>query len=514
MENILQTRYNAMSITNISTFESIKGRVNGECKDVYFVRAVGMNTTYLGDIEKMDESLLRQTNEGNSFYCRINMLPKLPVAEDIAFYVQSYTDWIASGKRELHIRTTRENVQLVHVLAKACEKVEEIYRSRNSKASESMLKNFIVKLLFWYDELFKADKTGGAKFLWNEHKSIKIVAANVEKNQEYLFYYMVTLTGCDVMLLQVNKDIDTEDEALGLSAKFVLGDFAEVSIPEYRWHETRQQVSIPAPAIVTGMTSTQSSMDSGTVTSMPRLVIPPRNRPSSARNVASSSNQANIANVVNTSNSMNTVNRVNSPNAMNSMNSESTVEKSFEELALLASSIVMIAIHDNKGEVIGSGSGIMVGRDGYILTNNHVTAGGRSYSVRIEDDNNVYETEEMIKYNQFLDLAIIRINRRLDPIKVYNGSKKLVRGQKVVAIGSPLGLFNSVSNGIISGFRQIDMVDMIQFTAPTSHGSSGGAVLNMQGEVIGISTAGYSAGQNINLAVGYEAINQFVKGFV
>ena len=129
-------------------------------------------------------------------------------------------------------------------------------------------------------------------------------------------------------------------------------------------------------------------------------------------------------------------------------------------------------------------------------------------------ENCLLETEEMIKYNQFLDLAVIRINRKLNPIKIYNGSKKLVRGQKVVAIGSPLGLFNSVSDGIISGFRQIDMVDMIQFTAPTSHGSSGGAVLNMQGEVIGISTAGYSAGQNINLAVGYEAINQFVKGFV
>ncbi len=82
-----------------------------------------------------------------------------------------------------------------------------------------------------------------------------------------------------------------------------------------------------------------------------------------------------------------------------------------------------------------------------------------------------------------------------------------------MAIGSPLGLFNSVSDGIISGFRKIDDVDMIQFTAPTSHGSSGGAVLNMFGEVIGISTAGFADGQNINLAVGYQNINNFVRGF-
>ena len=108
---------------------------------------------------------------------------------------------------------------------------------------------------------------------------------------------------------------------------------------------------------------------------------------------------------------------------------------------------------------------------------------------------------------------MIRIDRRLKPLPIYKGEKKLVRGQKVVAIGSPLGLFNSVSDGIISGFRVIGDVDMIQFTAPISHGSSGGALLNMFGEVIGISTAGMDDGQNINLAVGYECISQFIRGF-
>ena len=188
-------------------------------------------------------------------------------------------------------------------------------------------------------------------------------------------------------------------------------------------------------------------------------------------------------------------------------------EKSFEQLAQLASSVVMITIHDNKGEPVGSGSGIMVGRKGYILTNQHVASGGKFYTVRIEDDNNTYRTEEIIKYNQVLDLAVIRIDRTLNPLPIYDGSQKLVRGQKVVAIGSPLGLFNSVSDGIISGFRKFDNVDMIQFTAPTSPGSSGGAVLNMYGEVIGISTAGIPDAQGINLAVGYEFINMFISGF-
>ena len=188
-------------------------------------------------------------------------------------------------------------------------------------------------------------------------------------------------------------------------------------------------------------------------------------------------------------------------------------ELGYEELALLASSVVMIAVHDGRGDIIGSGSGIMIGRAGYILTNNHVARGGSFYSVRIENDDHVYRTDEIIKYNPVLDLAVIRIDRALQPLPVYQGGRPLARGQRVVAIGSPLGLFNSVSDGIISGFRRMDDVDMIQFTAPISHGSSGGAVLDLYGRVIGVSTAGIDEGQNINLAVGYEFINSFIKGF-
>ena len=188
-------------------------------------------------------------------------------------------------------------------------------------------------------------------------------------------------------------------------------------------------------------------------------------------------------------------------------------EMSFEQLAQLASSVVMIMVHDKKGETFASGSGIMIGRKGYILTNNHVLSEGSFFTVRIENDDNSYRADQIIKYNQVLDLAVIRIDRVLDPLPVYSGPQKLVRGQKVVAIGSPLGLFNSVSDGIIAGFRVLDDVDMIQFTAPTSPGSSGGAVLNMYGEVIGISTAGAPGAQGINWAVGYEFINLFTQGF-
>lgn len=195
-------------------------------------------------------------------------------------------------------------------------------------------------------------------------------------------------------------------------------------------------------------------------------------------------------------------------------------EKSYEEIAQLASSIVLIytmkkrPFSQGEGEVIGMGSGIMIGQNGYILTNCHVIRGGDFFGVRLENDEQIHLTSELIKYHNDLDLAVLRIDKRLNPLKVYDGAQPLVRGQKVVAIGSPLGLFNTVSDGIISGFRKVDKKDMIQFTAPISNGSSGGAVLNMYGEVIGISTAGIDDGQNINLAVGFDAINNFARGFM
>ena len=96
----------------------------------------------------------------------------------------------------------------------------------------------------------------------------------------------------------------------------------------------------------------------------------------------------------------------------------------------------MIAIHGANGDVIGTGSGIMVGRDGYILTNNHVASGGRYYSVRIEDDETVYTTDELIKYHSRLDLAILRIDQRLKPLPIYQGKAPLVRGQKEIGRAS------------------------------------------------------------------------------
>ena len=174
----------------------------------------------------------------------------------------------------------------------------------------------------------------------------------------------------------------------------------------------------------------------------------------------------------------------------------------------------MIEVLNQEGQCFKTGSGIVINAQGYILTNFHVVSDSHHYRIKLEGDSNSYSSQEIIKYNYVHDLALLRIDCPTVPLPIYHGSKPLIRGQKVVAIGSPLGLFNSVSDGIISGFRTMQDTDMIQFTAPTSPGSSGGALLNMQGQVIGICTAGINEGQNINLAVDYRTIRFFVEGFL
>jgi len=187
---------------------------------------------------------------------------------------------------------------------------------------------------------------------------------------------------------------------------------------------------------------------------------------------------------------------------------------SYVELANLSPSVVMIKVYDNAETCFKTGSGVVVGSKGYVLTNHHVINGGHHYSLRFENEQEEYFTETLVKYHPNYDLALLRVDKPCRAIPVLPEEKQLVRGQRVVAIGSPLGLFNSISDGIIAGFRQIDDKSMVQVTAPVSSGSSGGALLDMYGRLIGLITAGYDSGQNLNLAVDYTTIWMFARNYL
>ncbi len=489
MRRKITYRHNIMNIGSLESFLSIKGGYNGDRRDVYFVRALGCESDTERKISAIDEKMAGEMRNNRLFYTRVKSLPRLTSRTDMEFYERQFNAFRA--KKEIFVRNQDRDEKFGSALGAACLEAADRYRYLKKNMTESIERNFIVKLLYWTDCVL-----GTSLSEWNERGCYKILAEDVQKEQEYLFYYMLTLIGCDVLLLEYRKDIETAAELKRLSGALELGEFRSLTLPEYRAGEN-ERIGINSEG-----EAEESKMRRPGLSQQPESIRParPMQRPESMRPAKPMQQPESICPAKPLQQPENC------PRPQLS-------EKSFEELARLASSIVMIAVYDRKGSPIATGSGIMTGRAGYILTNNHVTAGGCFFDVRIEDDEKVYRTNEIIKYNSVLDLAVLRIDRCLEPLPIYRGKKNLVRGQKVVAIGSPLGLFNSVSDGIISGFRKIDSVNMIQFTAPISHGSSGGAVLNMQGEVIGISTAGFDEGQNINLAVNYEDIGFFVRGF-
>lgn len=443
-------RHNVMEVNSIDTFLNIKGGCNNHTRDVYFVRGIGEPPNIEELIADTDKKMGIEMSHNRLKYHRVNSLPQLRDIADSDYYSAAYDKWTEGAIGSLHNINFGKDLKIA--VSDALSMILDKYKEIKKSATPSMIRNFATKVLYWLDQTVAETLSD-----WSEKACIKIIADNVVKEQEYLFYLFLTFIGCDVFLIENRADINAQDELLKYSHKLVLGEFGTSFMKPYVRYVPEKKVKIPV-----------------------------RNEKFSAD-----------IRVQSAARKQNTVRE----------------EKSFEELAQLASSVVLIAVHDADRNIIGTGSGIMIGRNGFILTNNHVAAGGRFYSVRIEDEEEVYVTDEVIKYNSTTDLAVIRIKRQLNPIPIYGGEKKLVRGQKVVAIGSPLGLFNSVSDGIISGFRRINDVDMIQFTAPISNGSSGGAVLNVYGEVIGISTAGFDDGQNINLAIGYENIRMFTSGF-
>ena len=488
MENIkFDIKYNRTKITSVMEFAQINQSADNS-RDVCFVRALGTYANLPADIASVDKILTQNANGGNGKYVRITALPNITDCKDITGYKNSYEEWVRGGKKTIKNKCL-QGQDIEELAGAALNQAMEKFRICTAGVSPSMEQNFAIKLMYWTDSSCSAFFQN-----WNPLEARKFIYSGSLKKQEYLFCYFLTFFGIDVLMIRTENNTEPGKALENLSADIILGGFGKCDIPEYH-SEPPQNKNIVVNVRRADRDERTRQIQSRQAAEAGRPAIRD-SRPQKASRPAIRDSQPQRA-----------------ASILPSGAAVSRQELAFEELALLASSVVMITIHDKKGKPLGSGSGIMINEQGYILTNNHVACQGSFYSVRIEGDDEVYQTDEMIKYNQLLDLAIIRIDRTLQPVPFYQGEKPLVRGQKVVAIGSPLGLFNSVSDGIISGFRNIDNVDMIQFTAPISRGSSGGAVFNMYGEVIGISTAGIDDGQNINLAVGYEYVNTFIRGF-
>ena len=150
------------------------------------------------------------------------------------------------------------------------------------------------------------------------------------------------------------------------------------------------------------------------------------------------------------------------------------------------------------------GSGFLISKDGYIVTNDHVVRDAESVQVKLSNDK-VYDAK-VVGGDQKTDIAVIKITAGDLPVAVLGDSDKIDVGQWAIAIGNPFGLERSMTVGVISATGRTNMgietyENFIQTDASINPGNSGGPLLNVYGEVIGINTAIVAAGQGIGFAI-------------
>ncbi|MDD7592812.1 MAG: trypsin-like peptidase domain-containing protein [Peptoniphilaceae bacterium] len=166
------------------------------------------------------------------------------------------------------------------------------------------------------------------------------------------------------------------------------------------------------------------------------------------------------------------------------------------------------------------GSGVIVSQDGYILTNSHVVNSGDAESVKVLLSTGEEQEAEVMWADPTLDLAVIKIDSTGLPAVEFGQAEDVKVGDKAIAIGNPLGLDlqSTLTSGFISGLnRSITLQDgnimdgLIQTDAAINSGNSGGALLNAQGQLIGINTARPSSADGIGFAIPVSTVQPIVE---
>ena len=168
--------------------------------------------------------------------------------------------------------------------------------------------------------------------------------------------------------------------------------------------------------------------------------------------------------------------------------------------------VVKIYSVDEDGEILKQGSGVVLNDRGWLLTNYHVYEGGSKLIIQFKGS--IVPALETLFKSKEKDILILKISGHFPNVQIGKSSSVKI-GQKIFTIGSPKGFENTIAEGIISGLRTFDSgtKSLFQISAPISSGSSGGAVINSKGELIGITNAS-AEGQNINFAI---PIEEFIK---
>lgn len=184
----------------------------------------------------------------------------------------------------------------------------------------------------------------------------------------------------------------------------------------------------------------------------------------------------------------------------------------------------VVTIEVKKGEARGGGTGFLIDEYGTIVTNHHVIEGAEVAKIKFQNGA-TYENIDVLVDDRAVDLAILSIELKkpveagappadAKPIRL-GDSEKIAVGERAIAIGNPLGLEHTLTDGLISARRLYEGRQWIQISVPISPGNSGGPLFNMRGEVIGIITAQlggpFARAQNLNLAVPVDELKRLIK---
>ncbi len=175
-------------------------------------------------------------------------------------------------------------------------------------------------------------------------------------------------------------------------------------------------------------------------------------------------------------------------------------------------SVVQISAFDSQGREKKWGSGFIVTDKCEIVTNRHVLQDACRAEVKLSDDK-IYPVKNILAEDVTADLLMLDLQNPPCPVSYLHVSEREPeKGERVLVIGNPLGFEKSVSDGIVSGVREIPSYGrMIQITAPISPGSSGSPVVNLEGDVIGVATAQTLEGQNLNFAIPAERVINLIQ---
>jgi len=173
-------------------------------------------------------------------------------------------------------------------------------------------------------------------------------------------------------------------------------------------------------------------------------------------------------------------------------------------------SVVTIVSVNQNGKAIQQGSGFFVGNGEKIITNFHVIEDGTYFFIK-RYGGEVGFIKSILKTDPYHDLALLDSSYQGKPLILAKEIPEV--GEDIIAIGNPQGLEGTLSQGLISGKREYKQSFYYQITAAISSGSSGGPIINEQGEVIGVSAFQLKKGQNLNFAVPSKYISNLLSGF-